>query len=110
MRRFRPAISVALFVLVGLLVAISALSFWAGSTIFDSDTFSRRAVEVLDSEVARKELASKLTEQLALSGNQQAINFRPAFQFAVEVATDTDTFRTIFRNAVKKVHESILAG
>lgn len=110
MRRYRPAISVALFVVVALLVPICALSVWAGNTVYDSDTFSRRAVEVLDNPVTRKELARRITEQLAKAGNQQAVNFRPAFQLAVEVAADTDTFRSIFRNAVFRTHEALLQG
>ena len=65
---------------------------------------------MLDSSAVRRELASKLTEELARAGNQQAVNFRPAFQFAVEVASDTDTFRAIFRNAIRKTHESLLEG
>ena len=53
---------------------------------------------------------SRLTEQLARAGNQNAVNFRPAFQLAVEAAIDTDTFRSIFRTAVHRTHQAVLAS
>ena len=108
--RYRSAVSVVAFLLVALCVTTATFATWANSTLFDSATFSERAVSVLDSSTVRRELASKLTEELARAGNQQAVNFRPAFQFAVEVASDTDTFRAIFRNAIRKTHESLLEG
>ena len=83
MGRYRPAISVVAFLLVELCVTTATVAIWANSTLFDSATFSERAVSVLDSSPVRRELASKLTEELARAGNQQAVKFRPAFQFAV---------------------------
>ena len=67
-------------------------------------------VAVLDSPVVRREIAARLTQELARAGNRQAVNFGPAFELAVEVAADTDTFRSIFRTAVRRVHEALLAG
>jgi hypothetical protein len=65
---------------------------------------------MLNDPAVRRELAKRLTEQLVLSGNQQAVAFRPAFQLAIEAAIDTDTFRSIFRTAVRRTHEAILTN
>ena len=58
----------------------------------------------------RREVADRLTEQLARSGNEQAIAFRPAVILALESVVDTDTFRSIFRDAIRRTHEALLAG
>src|SRR5947199_2033967 len=86
------------------------LSSWANTTVYDSATFSERTVDMLSEPAVRRELAKRLTEQLALSGNQQAVAFRPAFQLAIEAAIDTDTFRSIFRTAVRRTHAAILTN
>jgi hypothetical protein len=106
----RRAGSWILVVLAGVLLFVTVLASWARNTVFDSPTFSKRAVELLDSQAVRRELAQRLTEQLIRSGNQQAISFRPAYQLAIEAAVDTDTFRSIFRTAIRRTHEAILAG
>ena len=67
-------------------------------------------MSVLDSPAVRRELADRLTEQLARSGNQNAIAFRPAVVLAVETVVDTDTFRSIFRTAIRRTHEALLLG
>ena len=99
-----------LLVLTGLLLFVGLLSAWANTTVYDSATFSERTVDMLNDPAVRRELAKRLTEQLVLSGNQQAVAFRPAFQLAIEAAIDTDTFRSIFRTAVRRAHEAILAN
>ena len=99
-----------LLVLSGVLVPIGVIAAWADSTIYDSATFSRRAVQLLDSSSVRRELAEHLTEQLARAGNEQAIAFRPAAILAVEAVVDTDTFRSIFRTAIRQTHESLVDG
>lgn len=106
----RRVASIALLVVAGVLFPLVVVVNWAGTTLFDSNTFSERAVEPLDSEPVREELSRKLTEQLVRAGNQQAVNFRPAFELALEGVIDSDTFRSIFRNAVRHTHQAILAG
>jgi hypothetical protein len=106
----RRVASIVLLVLAGVLLSLTLIANWAWGTVFDSETFSERAVAPLDSESVRRELAKRLTEQLVLAGNQQANSFRPGVEVALEAAIDTDTFRSIFRNAVQRTHESILAG
>ncbi len=99
-----------LLVVAGFLFPLVVIANWAGSTLYDSDAFSARAVEPLNSEAVRRELARRLTEQLVQAGNQQATNFRPAFELALEGVIDTDTFKSIFRNAVRRTHEAIISG
>ena len=110
MRRYRPALSVVLFVLAALALAVGTLALWANRTVYDSKTFSTRAVELLDAPRARTELADRITEELAEAGYRPAVVFRPALQFAVEVAVGTEAFRSIFRGAVQRFHAALLAN
>ena len=48
--------------------------------------------------------------ELVRSGNQQAIAFRPAFETGIDSALNTDTFRAIFRGAIKILHSDLLNG
>jgi len=104
----RRVASIVLLVVAGISFPVLVLANWAGSTLYDSDTFSERAVEPLNSEAVREELARRLTAQLVQAGNQQATSFRPAFELALEGVIDTDTFKSIFRNAIRHTHESII--
>jgi hypothetical protein len=104
----RRVASAVLLVVAGISFPVLILANWAGSTLYESDNFSERAVEPLNSEAVRTELARRLTAQLVESGNQQATSFRPAFELALEGVIDTDTFKSIFRNAVRRTHESII--
>ncbi len=107
MRRYAGRLLLGLAVV---LLPIGLIANWARSTLYESSSFSNRAVELLDDPTVRRELAARLTEQLARSGNKQAVDFRPAFQVAVEAVVDTDTFRSIFRTAVYQVHKSLLSS
>jgi hypothetical protein len=100
----------ALIVVAGVLLPVAVIAGWANTTIYDSEEFSDRVVALLDSSTVRHEMAARLTEQLARGGNQQAVNFRPAFELAVEAGINTDTFRSIFRTAVERTHRALLEG
>jgi hypothetical protein len=104
----RRVASIVLLVVAGVMFPVLVLANWADSTLYDSDTFSERAVEPLNSEAVREELARRLTAQLVQAGNQQATSFRPAFELALEGVIDGDTFKSIFRNAVRHTHEAII--
>ncbi|MGI9022862.1 MAG: hypothetical protein ACR2HV_06480 [Acidimicrobiales bacterium] len=106
----RRIASIVLLALSGVLLPLGLVSGWANATLFDSGTFSQRSVDLLSEPAVRKVLATKLTEQLALKGNEQAVNFRPGFQLAIEAVVDTDTFKSIFRTAVRRTHAAILDG
>src|SRR6478672_10020027 len=108
--RGRRIASKVCLVLAVVLLPIGLIANWATATLYDSSSFSNRAVDLLDDPTVRKELAARLTEQLARSGNRQAVDFRPAFQVAVEAVVDTDTFHSIFRTAVFQVHKSLLSS
>ena len=106
----RRAGSVVLLVLSCLSFFVGLLAAWANTTIYDSNAFADRSVAVLDEPEVRTELASRITEQLARSGNQTAVNYRPAMQLAVEADVDTDSFRSIFRTAVRRTHAAVLVS
>jgi hypothetical protein len=101
---------VVLLVIAAVLFPIGVAAAWARETLYDSTTFSDRTVEVLDSSAVRQVLAQRLTEELARSGNTQAVNFRPGLELAIEAVVQTDAFRSIFRTAVRRTHAAILAG
>ena len=106
----RRVASTILLVVAGLMLPVAVLANWAGNNLYDSDSFSARAVEPLNSEAVRKELAHRLTDQLVQAGNQQATSFRPAFELALQGVIDTDTFKSIFRNAVRQTHKAVIEG
>ena len=83
MERLRSISRVALLVAAAVLIPLGVLATWADSTVYDSTTFANRTVSLLDSASVRREMARIITEELARSGNQQAVNFRPAMQLAV---------------------------
>src|SRR5947199_8843367 len=99
-----------MLVLAAVFLFVGLLSAWANTTVYDSATFSERSVDMLNEPAVRRELAKRLTEQLALTGNQPAVEFRPAFQLAIEAAIDTDTSRSILRTAVRRTHAAILSS
>jgi hypothetical protein len=106
----RRVASTALLVVAGVMLPVGVIGNWASSNLYNSDSFSARAVDPLNSDAVRRELAHRLTEQLVQAGNQQATSFRPAFELALAGVIDTDTFKSIFRNAVRQTHKAILQG
>lgn len=106
----RRRISTALLVVAALLLPVGVVASWARDTLYDSTTFSNRTVDILRSSAVRTVLARRLTEELARSGNEQAVNFRPGLQLAIQTVVDTDAFRSIFRTAVRRTHAAILSG
>ena len=75
-------------------------------------TTATRSVSARSSRSTRRLSARssprRLTAQLVQAGNQQATSFRPTFELALEGVIDGDTFKSIFRNAVRHTHESII--
>lgn len=106
----RRVASIVLLVVAGVMLPVAVIANWAGSNLYESDSFSARAVEPLNSEAVRRELSHRLTQQLVQAGNQQATSFRPAFELALAGVIDTDTFKSIFRNAVRQTHKAVLEG
>jgi hypothetical protein len=92
------------------LVGSGVVTLWFHMTAFNPDQFARRSVAALDAPAVRHEIAIELVDQLGRSANQAAIEFRPAAIIATESLVDTDAFKTIFANAVRTAHSSILAG
>ncbi len=106
----RRMISVLLLVSAAVLFPIGVAADWAHVTVYDSSTFADRATSLLDSPAVRQQLAARLTEQLAIAGYPEAVNFRPGLQLVIETAVDTDTFRSIFRASLRRAHAAVLAG
>jgi hypothetical protein len=108
--RLRRGLSVALLALAAVLLPLGLGAGWAHSTLYDRSTFSKRSVDLLNAESVRHFVAGELTDQLAQGGNRQALNVRPGFELAMEAVVDTGTFKSIFRTAVRKTHQGLLAG
>jgi hypothetical protein len=98
------------FVLAAILGPVGLVSAWVHESVYDSQTFADRSVAMLRSPSVREQLAERITDDMAADGNQTAVEYRPAVQLAVQAVIDTDTFRAIFRNAVYRTHQAILAG
>jgi hypothetical protein len=99
-----------LLVVVGIGLFVGGVGLWARGTLYNSGVFARRVSSMLDSQDVRHEISTRLTEQLVRNGNQQAISFRPAFETGIESALETDTFRSIFRGAIRTAHADLLHG
>jgi len=97
-------------VVSAVLLPVGVIAGWASATLYDSGTFSRRAGNLLRSQAIRHKVSVELTDQLAAHGNEQAVDFRPAMELAVEGAIDTEAFQSIFRTAVATTHHDLLAG
>lgn len=82
----RRALVPLLLVVTGIGLFVGGGGLWAESTLYDSNSFAARV------------------------GNQQAIAFRPAFETGIDSALNTDTFRAIFRGAIKILHSDLLNG
>jgi len=108
--RLRQLFARGFLVLAAVLLPVGVIAGWASATLYDSGTFSRRAGNLLRSPAIRHKIAVELTDQLAASGNEQAVNFRPAMELAIEGAVDTEAFQSIFRTAVATTHHDLLAG
>jgi hypothetical protein len=106
----RRALIPVLLVIVGVGLFVGGVGLWAQNTLYDSDAFAGRVTSILKSGDVRREISERLTEQLVRSGNQQAISFRPAFETGIDSALNTDTFRSIFRGAIKTAHADVLKG
>lgn len=108
--RSRQISSVVLAVLAGLLFASAFVVVWVERTVFDAEHFSRRAVLALESEPVRHAVAVELTDELASRGNQAVLAARPAAIAVVEALINTDAFQSIFADATRAAHESLLVG
>lgn len=56
----RRVASVVLLVVAGVMFPVGILAAWAQSTLYDSEAFSQRAVEPLNSRAVRTELARRV--------------------------------------------------
>ena len=54
----RRVASIVLLALAGVMLPVGVLATWAQSTLYDSEAFSERAVEPLNSQAVRTELAA----------------------------------------------------
>ena len=76
--RLRRWSSAASLVLACVIFSVGLLALWAHDVVYNSNSFADRSVSMLKEPAVRTELASRITEQLAQAGNQNAVNFRPA--------------------------------
>ena len=100
--------SIVLRVVTGVALFVAVAATWLEQSLFDSQTFARRAVVVLDVPAVRSELADIITTEVVANGPSTLASYRSLLQPAVEVILGTDGFRKVFRRAVVEVHDVVV--
>ena len=78
----RRVASIVLLVVAGVMFPVLVLANWAGSTLYESDTFSERAVEPLNSEAVRLDHPTRDGE-----GNERIERFTSGEQESTDMTT-----------------------
>ena len=111
MGRLRSVTSTTLLVLMGFVLPIGILAAWAQTTVYDSNAFSQRRGRASST---RPPCAMSWPIGSPSSWPATATRTRsrsgPAVVLAIETVVDTDTFRSIFRTAIRRTHEALLQG
>jgi hypothetical protein len=90
-------------------VLLAAIAAYAGQTLFDSDTFSNRAVSVLDDEAVQAQLASAITDA-AIGEVPNAIAARPLIESVSALLVRSPALQSVLAKGVRDVHETAIEG
>jgi hypothetical protein len=104
----RERLSTVLAVAGVVLLLIGAFALYARLQLFDSDNFSKTAAKSLREEAVRDELAKPIVEQIINVGPDQLVNVQPLLEGAVSGALETNAFKDVFQDAVRKMHRAML--
>jgi hypothetical protein len=105
--RRSATLSTALAIAGAVLLLVGGLALYAREALFDSDAFSRTAAKSLQDEAVRNALADPIVEQVINVGPDQLINAQPLIQGAVSGLLETNAFKRVFRDAVRKAHAAL---
>src|SRR5262245_36674686 len=104
----RAGLSTALAVIGVVLLLVGGFAFYARQELFNSDNFSRTAAKSLRDEPVRDALAKPIVEQIINIGPDQLVNVQPLLEGAVSGALETNAFKDVFQDAVRKMHRAML--
>lgn len=103
----RATLSTVLAVVGVVLLLVGGFALYARQELFDSDAFSETAAKSLRDEPVRDELAKPIVEQIINIGPDQLVNVQPLLEGAVSGALETNAFKDVFQDAVRKMHRAM---
>jgi hypothetical protein len=108
--RRRPRLAIALVVLTTLLLAGSAVSWYAHGVLVDDEEFSGRAAAALENSDVRLVLADRVVGALTRRAVPNAIAVRPLVVPLLATLADSSQFRRVFARAVGARHRALIEG
>lgn len=107
-RVVRPVASIVLVVLATLPLLLGILSNWARTHLYDTDAFADHAVAALEDDAVRASLVQAIVNQIVEVGPPEALSIRPLIEFVTATVVDTQTFATIYRDAIEDLHRGLM--
>jgi hypothetical protein len=90
-------------------VLFAALLSYAEETLFDSKTFSNRAVSVLDDEAVQDQLTSAIADA-AISEVPNAVAARPVIESVAALIVRSPALQSLLASGIADVHSTVIAG
>jgi len=110
----RDHVSVALVVIGGLLLNLSALCLWTWRTFASSQGFADVATDMLKEPAVRqlvaRQMVAALEDQELAGAGDMVVAARPLIEQVVEQVVATTAFQGIFHSGVEQVHAAVFAG
>ena len=103
----RRVLSTILGVAGAILLLVGGFALYARQELFNSDNFSQTAAKSLRDEPVREALARPIVEQIVNVGPDQLINVQPLLAGAVSGVLETNAFKDVFQNGVRKAHKAL---
>ena len=105
----RRVVSTILGVAGAVLLLIGGFALYARQEFFNSDNFSQTAAQSLREEPVRDALARPIVDQIITLGPDQLINVQPLLEGAVSGVLETNAFKSVFQEAVRKAHKAVFS-
>jgi hypothetical protein len=99
--------SLAGLAVFALLVAV--VGIYATRTLYDSETFSNRAVSVLEDEAVQDRLASSIADA-AVAETPDAIAVRPLIETVARSLVSSEALQSLLASGVEDVHRTVIKG
>ena len=90
-------------------VLFAAIVDYAQETLFDSKTFSNRAVSVLDDQAVQDKLAAAITDA-AIEQAPNAVAARPLIQSVAGLLVRSPALQSLLASGVEDVHSAVIEG
>jgi hypothetical protein len=100
-------VSLALVVVTGVLLVLTALAGYTRLALVDSEGFANRATATLDDPSVRDLIAERVTDRLVLSNRSELLTARPLIISAVSGIVGGGAFGGLFHKAALDVHRAV---